>query len=111
MIKARQENYPFLLPDSDNVQVSSFTPSSEALLDLVQITDKLKESGFDVARLLQPPAYVSVHRHSWVESGFKTSVSDLNTCLTEVDSVSSSPGIQKVFYSEWFPPPLPSKLY
>lgn len=100
----RQKNYCNLLPDSVKIQeTSSFTPSAEALLDLVQITEKLKSAGFDVARLLQAPGYASgmLHRHSWVESGFRASVSDLNACPTEVDSVNSSPGLQKVsFYKQ-----------
>ncbi|KAK6622563.1 hypothetical protein RUM44_002375 [Polyplax serrata] len=103
VIQIRRRNYRHLLPESGvDPETSPITPSTEAFLDLMQITERLKSSGFDVAKLLQTPSYAGgmLHRHSWVESGFKTSVSDLNACPTEVDSVSSSPGLQKKYPEE-----------
>lgn len=81
--------------DSDSV-----SPSPDALLDLNEIVERLKASGFDVTRLLQPPpGYVGgpARRLSCDESGIRRSpTADLGTYPTEVDSVNSSPGLQKV---------------
>lgn len=95
----RQKECPFLLPGFvGKLSNTLLTSSSEALLDMNQITDQLKAAGFDVARFLQAPGYIGglTHRHSWVESGLRTSATDLNTYSTEVDSINSSPGLQKV---------------
>lgn len=50
----------------------------------------------DVQRLLQAPGYVGlIHRHSWVDSSLRVSANELNA---EVDSITSSPGMQKVSF-------------
>lgn len=87
-----------MLPDfPQNYNVEPVTPSQDALIDLTSVTDNLKDAGFDIGRLLQAPGYMGgiAHRHSWVESGLSTSAADLNNYSVEVDSVNSSPGLQK----------------
>lgn len=76
----------------------------DTLVDQAAVTECLKGAGFDVARLQQvtpygaggPPGASMGHRHSWVETGMRVSAADLNAFQVEVDSVSSSPGVQKV---------------
>lgn len=76
----------------------------DVLVDQVAITESLKRAGLDVARLQQVTPYGSGglpglnmgHRHSWIDSGMQSSAGDLNSVQMEVDSVSSSPGVQKV---------------
>ena len=76
----------------------------DVLVDQVAITECLKCAGFDVARLQLvtpygaggPPGMNLGHRHSWVETGMRASVADLNNIQMDVDSVSSSPGVQRV---------------
>lgn len=77
----------------------------DILVDQLAITESLKGAGFDVARLQQvtpygaggPPGGSMGPRHSWVETGMRASAADLNAFQMEVDSVSSSPGVQKVY--------------
>jgi hypothetical protein len=76
----------------------------DILVDQVAITESLKRAGLDVARLQQVTPYGSGgplglnmgHRHSWVDASMQASAGDLNSFQVEVDSVSSSPGVQKV---------------
>lgn len=65
----------------------------------------MKSGGLDPSRLAQTspygaggPGIVSgTHRHSWVEVTARGSVVDIASAQ-DVDSVSSSPGIQRVSY-------------
>ena len=76
----------------------------DILVDQVAITESLKRAGLDVARLQHVTPYGSGglpgsnmgHRHSWVDSSMQPSAGDLNSIQMEVDSTSSSPGVQKV---------------
>jgi len=76
----------------------------DILVDQVAITESLKRAGLDAARLQHvtpygsggPPGLSMVHRHSWVDSNLQASAGDLNSFQVEVDSASSSPGVQKV---------------
>jgi hypothetical protein len=86
------------------VSLSPTQLGPDTLVDQVAITESLKEAGFDAARLQQvtpygdggPPGASIGHRHSWVETSMRASAADLNAFQMEVDSVSSSPGVQKV---------------
>ncbi|KAJ8870605.1 hypothetical protein PR048_029628 [Dryococelus australis] len=70
----------------------------DVLVDQTAVTDCLKGAGFDAARLQQVSPYsvgggpTQGHRYSWVET---SSAADFNSFQAEVDSVSSSPGVQK----------------
>jgi hypothetical protein len=76
----------------------------DVLVDQVAITESLKRAGLDVARLQHMTPYGSGgpaglnmgHRHSWVDTSMQASAGDLNSFQMEVDSASSSPGVQKV---------------
>jgi hypothetical protein len=75
----------------------------DILVDQVAITESLKRAGLDVARLQHvtpygsgPPSLNMGHRHSWVDSSMRASAGDLNSFQVELDSASSSPGVQKV---------------
>jgi hypothetical protein len=76
----------------------------DVLVDQVAVTESLKRGGVDVARFQHVTPYGSGgsvglnvgHRHSWVDTSMQASAGDLNSFQVEVDSVSSSPGVQKV---------------
>jgi len=76
----------------------------DILVDQVAITESLKRAGLDAARLQHvtpygsggPPGLNMGHRHSWVDSSMQGSAGELNSFQMEVDSASSSPGVQKV---------------
>lgn len=67
------------------------------------VCEFLKSSGLDAARLAQTSPYgaggpginAGSQRHSWVETGARGSIVEISG-VQEVDSVSSSPGVQKV---------------
>lgn len=67
------------------------------------ICEYVKAGGLDPARLAQTSPYgaggpgvvAGNHRHSWVESGARGSIMELPGGQ-DVDSVSSSPGVQRV---------------
>lgn len=73
------------------------------MVDQVAICDCIKIGGMDPSRLAQmspygaggPGVVSGNHRHSWVEASARGSAVEINTTM-EVDSVSSSPGVQKV---------------
>jgi hypothetical protein len=75
----------------------------DILVDQVAITESLKRAGLDAARLQHVTPYGSGGptglnmgpRHSWVDGGMQTSA-DLNSFQMDVESASSSPGVQKV---------------
>lgn len=110
MIEARRNaGANHLLPEllvhyDPDVCVSPTQLGPDVLVDQMAVTESLKGAGFDVSRLQQvtpywaggPPGMNMGHRHSWVETGMRASVADLNAFQVEVDSVSSSPGVQKV---------------
>ncbi|XP_063218049.1 protein EFR3 homolog cmp44E isoform X2 [Bacillus rossius redtenbacheri] len=68
------------------------------LVDLAAVTDCLRGAGFDPARLQQVSPYsagggpAQAHRHSWVDAA---GAADLGSFQVELDSASSSPGVQK----------------
>lgn len=99
MVNCRKSDAPHLLPpliQRTDIPVSS--PSPLVLLELSAITMCLQEAGMDVQRLLQAPGYVGLtHRHSWVDSSLRDSAGELNA---EVDSITSSPGVQKKHVEE-----------
>lgn len=67
------------------------------------VCECIKSGGLDPSRLAQTSPYgaggpgviAGSQRHSWVEVGARGSVIDIGT-TQDVDSVSSSPGIQRV---------------
>lgn len=69
------------------------------------VCECLKNGGLDPSRLQQTSPYgaggpgiiAATQRHSWIETGARGSVVELITGQ-DVDSVSSSPGVQRVIY-------------
>nr|CAD7405413.1 unnamed protein product [Timema poppensis] len=96
-----------LLPDllvhyDPDTSLSPTQLGPDTLVDQMAVTECLKGAGFDPARLQQVSPYsaggpTQTHRHSWVDSG---SAAELNSIQMDVDSVSSSPGVTKVYY-QW----------
>lgn len=80
----------------------------DVLVDQVAITESLKRAGLDAARLQHvmpygsggPPGFNMGHRHSWVDSSLQASAGDLNSFQVDMDSASSSPGVQKKYPEE-----------
>lgn len=69
------------------------------LIDQSVVTDCLKTAGLDTVKLQQGSGYNSSslqHRHSWVDTAGRNSVTDINAGTGELDSGGSSPGVQKV---------------
>ncbi|XP_057332050.1 protein EFR3 homolog cmp44E isoform X1 [Microplitis mediator] len=100
IIKAREKEGAYLLPPLkshyDNDLPSKF--SSSMLIDQSIVTEYLKIAGFDIGKLQQGSKYNSSslqHRHSWVDTAGRTSITDINTGSVELDSGGSSPGMQK----------------
>ncbi|XP_069676590.1 protein EFR3 homolog cmp44E isoform X3 [Periplaneta americana] len=108
VIEARRSNATHFLPellvhyDPEGCKSPS-QAGPDVLVDQQAVHDCLKGAGFDVARLQHvtpygaggPPGINMGHRHSWVETGMRASAADLNAIQAEVDSVSSSPGVQR----------------
>ncbi|XP_014242246.1 protein EFR3 homolog cmp44E isoform X2 [Cimex lectularius] len=98
IVDQRQANAHYLLPplhSKNGVKELALEPNLYA--DEVKLGDCLRESGIDVANISR----VLTHRHSWVESSgvnLKGSLNDLNQF--EVDSASSTPGLQRKHPSE-----------
>ncbi|KAB0805530.1 hypothetical protein PPYR_02500 [Photinus pyralis] len=105
IVKARKKEAPHLLPDL----LSIYPPKAELanklphlVIDQMAVCEYLKSSGFDSTRLMQTSPYGAgrlgvtsgTHRHSWVETGARGSIIEI-PATQEVDSASSSPGVQK----------------
>ncbi|XP_039280449.1 protein EFR3 homolog cmp44E [Nilaparvata lugens] len=85
-------------PMSDAAAARSPVPQA-ALIDRQALADCLKDAGLDSGHITS--ASVAPHRHSWVESAgvtLKGSVTDLTNM--ELDSASSTPGIQRKYPEE-----------
>ncbi|KAG8035729.1 hypothetical protein G9C98_001385 [Cotesia typhae] len=100
IISAREKEGIHLLPplksDYDNDLPTKF--SSSMLVDQSIVTECLKMAGFDAGKLQQGSKYNSnslQHRHSWVDTAGRTSITDINSGSVELDSGGSSPGTQK----------------
>lgn len=73
------------------------------------VCDFLKAGGLEPSRLAQTSPYgaggpgvvAGNHRHSWIESSARGSVVDISAGQ-DVDSVSSSPGVQRVILFIFF---------
>ncbi|XP_012271686.1 protein EFR3 homolog cmp44E [Orussus abietinus] len=99
IIEARRKETPHLLPDLQS-RYDSDLPSRvppPLLVDQTVVTECLNAAGLDTGKLQQGSGYSSTslqHRHSWVDSAGRNSLADINAG-TELDSASSSPGVQK----------------
>ncbi|KAK4885965.1 hypothetical protein RN001_002236 [Aquatica leii] len=106
IIRARKSEAPHLLPDlleqyPSKAEMANKLP--HLLIDKIAVCEYLNSSGLDSSRLLQMSPYgagklgvtgAGTHRHSWVEAGARGSIVELPG-TQEVDSVSSSPGVQR----------------
>lgn len=94
VIKARQSQAPYLLPEGSaapSTAQADLIPE-HLLFDKNTISDALRNCSHDVSRLLMP----FVPRQAGPEPSAVThSVSDLNSISVEVDSVASSPGVTR----------------
>lgn len=106
IIEARQNDASHLLPSLSEDYDDFVSPSKMPYLmvDLMAVSESLKEYGIDTSRLQNTSPYTSgavshlVHRHSWVESATvgRDSIADIGTNqITDLDSANSSPGIQR----------------
>ncbi|XP_043276805.1 protein EFR3 homolog cmp44E isoform X2 [Venturia canescens] len=89
LLPALRKNYESELP-------TRFSPA--LLIDQATVTECLKSAGLDTGKFQQGSGYSSnslQHRHSWVDSAGRSSMADINTGNTELDSGGSSPGVQK----------------
>ncbi|XP_017774254.1 PREDICTED: protein EFR3 homolog cmp44E isoform X2 [Nicrophorus vespilloides] len=103
--KARKRDATHLLPDlreqyAANCQLANKLP--HLMIDQMAVCEYVKAGGLDPTRLSHISPYgaggtsamAGTQRHSWVETSAKGSVVELATG-TEVDSASSSPGVQR----------------
>lgn len=106
LISARKREAPHLLPNLQeqypaNCEVANKLP--HLLVDQMALCEYVKSGGLDPTRLAQtspygaggPGAVVGNSRRSWVEMSARGSVVEIGN-VAEVDSVSSSPGVQRV---------------
>ncbi|KAI4466111.1 hypothetical protein MML48_3g00021529 [Holotrichia oblita] len=102
---ARKREAPHLLPDLQeqypaNCELANKLP--HLLVDQMALCEYVKNGGLDPARLAQTSPYgaggpcvvVGNPRRSWVEMGARGSIVEISN-VAEVDSVSSSPGVQR----------------
>lgn len=103
---ARRNEAPHLLPDLQehypaNCELANKLP--HLLVDQMALCEYVKNGGLDPTRLAQtspygaggPGAIMGNPRRSWIEMGPRGSVVEIGN-VAEVDSVSSSPGVQRV---------------
>ncbi|XP_077300597.1 protein EFR3 homolog stmA [Arctopsyche grandis] len=108
IIEARMNDASHLLPSLSDEYDECVSPSKMPylMIDQIALCECLKSCGIDASRLQNACPYtggtgihhLSHHRHSWVDAGAhgRDSIADLSTNLnTDVDSVSSSPGVQR----------------
>ncbi|XP_044264219.1 protein EFR3 homolog cmp44E isoform X1 [Tribolium madens] len=109
IVEARTQEAPHLLPDlmvhyPQDSEVANKVP--HLLVDQMAVCENLKSGGIDPSRLAQTSPYGAGgpgvvgggQRNSWIETA-RGSVIDINA-PQEVDSVSSSPGVQRKMVEE-----------
>lgn len=111
IIEARQEEAPYMLPpliDPDISPQNLNTNYPHLLIDKLALSECLQTAGMEFNRVQTGNPYSQhqtdnyQHRHSWVDPtmSHKGSNPDINASYTnDVDSVSSSPGVQRVCIS------------
>ncbi|GJQ76302.1 putative protein EFR3 homolog [Trypoxylus dichotomus] len=105
LVAARKQEAPHLLPDLQeqypaNCELANKLP--HLLVDQMALCESVKTGGLDPTRLAQtspygaggPGSVIGNPRRSWVEVSARGSVVEINNAA-EVDSVSSSPGVQR----------------
>ncbi|XP_051168467.1 protein EFR3 homolog cmp44E isoform X2 [Leptopilina boulardi] len=100
VVEERMKEAMHLLPDLhsqyDNNLPSRIPPA--LLVDQTVVSECLKGLGLETGKLHQGSGYSGSsmqHRHSWVDTAGRNSLSDINSGTNEVDSGGSSPGVQK----------------
>ncbi|XP_055619562.1 protein EFR3 homolog cmp44E isoform X2 [Toxorhynchites rutilus septentrionalis] len=104
LIQARKEEATYLLPpllDNDRSAPSTLnTNLPHLMIDKLAISECLQQAALEHTRVQTGTPYslhqsdMSAHRHSWVDtSAARNSIVDAN--YNDVESVSSSPGVQK----------------
>lgn len=106
IVDDRREDAPHLLPEmymhySPECELANKLP--QLLVDQITICECVQSGGLDPSRLAQTSPYgaggpgiaVSSQRYSWMESGPRNSIIEL-PAVAEVDSATSSPGMQRV---------------
>ncbi|GLV39615.1 stambha A [Carabus blaptoides fortunei] len=106
IIKTRKVDAAHLIPDLHDHYPNEYESAKKLphiLVDQMAVCDCLKTCGIDVTRLAQGSPYgagargilAGPHRHSWVEIGARGSIIEISSGPQDVDSVSSSPGMQR----------------
>ncbi|RWS17619.1 protein EFR3 B-like protein, partial [Dinothrombium tinctorium] len=87
VIKERETNAPWMLPEFSDISKSEDKSKEELLFNKNVIMEALRSTGHDVSRLMTPLITGNV-----VDSGMARSLSDLKSIEVEIDSANSSPG-------------------
>ncbi|XP_065171331.1 protein EFR3 homolog cmp44E isoform X2 [Atheta coriaria] len=104
LVRARRKEAPYILPDLRDTYITGAMVNKfpHLLVDQMAVCEYVAASGLDVTRLQSTSPYgsggpgivASAQRHSWVETGARGSVAEI-VSNTEVNSASSSPGLQR----------------
>ncbi|XP_049546231.1 protein EFR3 homolog cmp44E isoform X2 [Anopheles darlingi] len=105
LIEARREEASYLLPplmDNDKSAPSTLnTNLPHLLIDKLAAAECLQQAGLESNRVQTGTLYalnqtdISAHRHSWVDTHSTVRNSVVDSSYNEIESVSSSPGVQK----------------
>lgn len=107
IVEAREEEAPYMLPplmDSDAHHENLNLDYPHLLIDKLALSECLQTAGMEFNRVQTGNPYSKnqtdhyQHRQSWVDPGLlnKGSNPDLNLNNNDIDSVTSSPGVQRV---------------